>query len=171
LSFFIFTIGSALGAAKGMAQQINCVNNLKQLGLAVRIYEGDYGDTFPPADRWCDILLAEQTNAVSWVSNSASDFTKVFHCPAFPRKQRCSYAMNWQLAGIKDNGQIAPDTVLLFESDAGWNAVGGVDKIKSHHVSGVNVAYVDGTVDYVEFKNIGKLRWNPFTNAPTNLSQ
>lgn len=33
--------------AKHRAMSIRCVNNLKQLGLAVRIYATDYGDDFP----------------------------------------------------------------------------------------------------------------------------
>jgi len=39
----------ALAAAKRKAQKINCVNNLKQVGLAFRIWEGDNGDRFPMA--------------------------------------------------------------------------------------------------------------------------
>jgi type II secretory pathway pseudopilin PulG len=39
----------ALANAKGKAQRINCVNNLKQLGLAYRIWEGDNGDKYPMA--------------------------------------------------------------------------------------------------------------------------
>ena len=34
----------ALAAAKKKAQKINCTNNLKQDGLAFRIWEGDNGD-------------------------------------------------------------------------------------------------------------------------------
>jgi prepilin-type processing-associated H-X9-DG protein len=37
----------ALAAAKKKAQRINCVNNLKQCGLAFRIWEGDNGDKYP----------------------------------------------------------------------------------------------------------------------------
>jgi len=39
----------ALAAAKRKAQKINCVNNLKQVGLAFRIWEGDNGDKYPMA--------------------------------------------------------------------------------------------------------------------------
>ena len=39
----------ALAAAKRKAQRINCVNNLKQTGLAFRIWEGDNGDKYPMA--------------------------------------------------------------------------------------------------------------------------
>jgi len=37
----------ALAAAKRKAQRINCVNNLKEVGLAFRVWEGDNGDQYP----------------------------------------------------------------------------------------------------------------------------
>ncbi len=37
----------ALAKAKGRAQSIACMNNMKQLGLALRIYANDHGDQFP----------------------------------------------------------------------------------------------------------------------------
>jgi prepilin-type N-terminal cleavage/methylation domain-containing protein len=39
----------ALAAAKRKAQRINCVNNLKEVGLAFRVWEGDNGDQYPMA--------------------------------------------------------------------------------------------------------------------------
>lgn len=38
----------ALAKAKDKAQSIRCVNNLKQMGLAARIYSTDHNDAFPP---------------------------------------------------------------------------------------------------------------------------
>jgi prepilin-type N-terminal cleavage/methylation domain-containing protein/prepilin-type processing-associated H-X9-DG protein len=38
----------ALSRAKGKAQQISCLNNLKQIGLGVNMYLHDFQDTFPP---------------------------------------------------------------------------------------------------------------------------
>src|SRR5580700_7033875 len=39
----------ALAAAKRKAQKINCTNNLKQTGLAFRIWEGDNNDRYSMA--------------------------------------------------------------------------------------------------------------------------
>ncbi|HUZ07329.1 MAG TPA: prepilin-type N-terminal cleavage/methylation domain-containing protein [Candidatus Paceibacterota bacterium] len=39
----------ALAAAKKKAQKINCVNNLKEIGLAFHEWEGDNGDRYPMA--------------------------------------------------------------------------------------------------------------------------
>jgi prepilin-type N-terminal cleavage/methylation domain-containing protein len=50
----------ALAAAKRKAQKISCTNNLKQVGLAFRIWEGDNNDKYPMA--------------VSTTSGGASEF-------------------------------------------------------------------------------------------------
>ncbi|MGE3312625.1 MAG: type II secretion system protein, partial [Limisphaerales bacterium] len=38
----------ALSKAKGKAQQTACLNNLKQIGLATKLYAGDFEDYLPP---------------------------------------------------------------------------------------------------------------------------
>jgi prepilin-type N-terminal cleavage/methylation domain-containing protein len=53
----------ALAAAKRKAQKINCVNNLKQVGLAFRIWEGDNGDKYPMA------LVSAQGGAQEYASS------------------------------------------------------------------------------------------------------
>src|SRR5213592_2206687 len=37
----------ALAKAKARAQRINCVSNLKQIGLAYRMFSGDHTEKFP----------------------------------------------------------------------------------------------------------------------------
>jgi prepilin-type N-terminal cleavage/methylation domain-containing protein/prepilin-type processing-associated H-X9-DG protein len=49
----------ALGRAKGSAQRISCLNNLRQLGLATQMYLSDSQGFYPPRDgvsRWPDRL-------------------------------------------------------------------------------------------------------------------
>jgi prepilin-type N-terminal cleavage/methylation domain-containing protein len=56
----------ALAAAKRKAQKINCVNNLKQVGLAFRIWEGDNGDKYPMA------LSSLQGGASDFIGNAGN---------------------------------------------------------------------------------------------------
>jgi hypothetical protein len=157
-AFLVFMVVSPFRAAQAMADDINCISHMKVLAVTIRLYEGDNNDTFPATGRWCDAL--QSTN------------TAMFRCPNAPKKQRCSYAMNAKLGGVKDRGQIPEDTVMLFESDAGWNAAGGPEIAKARHMNTLlHVAFVNGLVDYVQFTNIGKLRWEPSTNSPTGLAK
>jgi hypothetical protein len=139
----------ALTSAKQKAQRINCVNNLKQLGLAVRMYSVDNRDVFPPAGTWCDAIQKEVGSQ------------KVFQCPAAPR-QRCAYAFNVRL-GDKRVGGVNPATVMIFESDAGWNANGGPELMRkpSRHGRMFIVALADGSVQQVTAARLQQLRWDP----------
>ena len=47
LAILVAMLLPALASAKKRAQRINCVNNLKQDGLAFRLWEGDNGDKYP----------------------------------------------------------------------------------------------------------------------------
>jgi prepilin-type N-terminal cleavage/methylation domain-containing protein len=96
----------ALSKAKTKAQGIKCLNNTKQLMLAMKLYAGDYEDWFPPnpddgnttdLHNWCpgsagpgggqefdsDILKNPQKSLMSpYIGNSV----EMFRCPADPRK-------------------------------------------------------------------------------------
>jgi prepilin-type processing-associated H-X9-DG protein len=139
----------ALARAKSKAQTINCVNNMKQLALAVRIYANDHNNQLPPALTWCDAIQKEVGSP------------KVFHCPSDPDR-RSAYAFNAKLDGKKDN-EIDPQTVLIFESQAGWNGAGGAERLAlRHHSSGiVNVAFADGSVRSLTRSQLNTLRWDP----------
>ena len=59
----------ALAKAKAKAKQINCLSNLKQVGLASRLYCGEYADRFPPfamlaSDGWA------YTTQYGWVGRA-----------------------------------------------------------------------------------------------------
>jgi len=65
----------ALARAKAKAARINCVNNLKQIGLAFRIYSGDNGDRFP----W-QVPAPEGTAAANGTVDDAAFNSRVFRC-------------------------------------------------------------------------------------------
>ena len=140
----------ALAAAKQKAQAINCVNNEKQLALAVKIYSGDHTNHFPPAGTWSDAI---KTYAGS---------EKIFHCPAAPSSNRCDYAFNAKLDGL-DSANVNPGTVLIFEAAGGWNANGGSELLpdRPRHRRVVVVAFADGSVHQLKESELSTLRWDP----------
>lgn len=140
----------ALARAKQKAQTINCVNNMKQLGIAIRLYAGDNKDQFPAATNWCDAIL----------SNAGTD--KIFKCPAGDASKRSHYAFNAKLGGMELD-KVAPDTVMLFECDGGWNASGGPELAltKPRHGRMFVVAFADGSVQQVNESRFKQLRWEP----------
>ncbi len=140
----------ALAAAKQKAHTINCVNNEKQLAIAVRMYSNDNKDQFPPAATWCDVIKV----------NVGSE--KVFLCVAANSSRRCDYAFNAKLGGL-DESKIAPDTVMIFESDGGWNANGGPELMigKPRHARLFVVAFADGSVRQLRESQLNSLRWDP----------
>jgi type II secretory pathway pseudopilin PulG len=73
----------ALASAKKKAQRINCVNNLKQLGLAYRIWEGDNGDKYPMAV--FTINSAADTFRYFQVMSNELSTPRILVCPADTR--------------------------------------------------------------------------------------
>ncbi len=140
----------ALAQAKSRAQTIVCVNNVKQLGLAVRLYATDHQDQFPPAATWCDAIQ-------SYVGAAG-----VFKCPAGDPVKQSHYAFNAQLDG-RDTSKVAPETVMIFEADDGWNVSGGPDRRlgRSRHGGLFVVALADGSVQQVSPARLKELRWEP----------
>jgi prepilin-type processing-associated H-X9-DG protein len=139
----------ALAKAKQKAQTIHCVNNVRQLELVVRMYAEDNKDKFPPAETWCDAI---QINAGS---------SKVFQCVVIP-DLRCGYAFNARLSGKKVD-EVNLQTVMVFESNAGWNASGGPElMLKSpRHGKRFVVGFADGHVEQVTEARLQQLRWDP----------
>lgn len=140
----------ALAAAKQKAQAINCVNNEKELWLAIKIYSGDNTNCFPAAATWCDAIKDEAGSE------------KIYKCPATDSSSRCGYAFNTKLGGM-DMDKVDPQTVVLFESDTGWNANGGQELMinQSRHARVFVVALADGTVTQVRESQLNTLRWDP----------
>jgi prepilin-type N-terminal cleavage/methylation domain-containing protein len=59
----------ALAKAKARALRIQCVNNLKQCGLATRVWEGDNNDRYPMA------VYSQQGGAYEFVHHTAQSLT------------------------------------------------------------------------------------------------
>jgi prepilin-type N-terminal cleavage/methylation domain-containing protein/prepilin-type processing-associated H-X9-DG protein len=102
-----------LAAAKRRAQRINCVSNLKQVNLAMRIWEGDNGNAYPMAVSTsvggakerisCSANATPSayapegiTNIFTCCSNEMST-TKIFVCPSDSSR---TYASNFTELGV-----------------------------------------------------------------------
>jgi prepilin-type processing-associated H-X9-DG protein len=142
----------ALAKAKHKANAIHCMSNVKQLNLGVMMYANDNQDQFPSGTTWCDALRAYATN------------DKVYLCTQGKPGQRCHYALNAQLVGreLKDVHTPA-ETVLIFETDGGWNLSGGRELLpaKPRHSNGYVVGFADGHAELVRPERLEKLRWEP----------
>src|ERR1039458_7668340 len=56
----------ALAKAKARAKDINCISNLKQIDLGLRMWAGDQGDKYP----WqIDTSLGGSLNSTDWTDN------------------------------------------------------------------------------------------------------
>ncbi len=127
----------ALGKAKMKAQSVQCMNNMKQLNLALMMYATDHQDQFPSADKWCDLIKP-------YLGGSDA----AFRCAA-QQDGRCSYAFNANLAGQKTSDVSSPaQTILVFSSADGWNQSGGKAMLKMHsHGNVFTYGFADGHVE------------------------
>jgi prepilin-type processing-associated H-X9-DG protein len=142
----------ALAKAKMKAQNINCMNNVKQLSLGVVLYADANGNQYPPADTWCDAIL----------KNVGSE--KVFLCPSASKGSRCHYAFNQKLGGLSIARVRNPArTVTIFESDEGWNANGGRELMtqRPRHGRMWIVGFADGHVELLTESRLAQLVWDP----------
>ena len=95
----------ALAAAKKKAQKINCTNNLKQVGLAFRIWEGDNGDRYP--------------QAVTYSSGGANEY--FYHNGAAP----AGFVNNPGMAFMVMSNELSTPKVLFCPSDSMHTAGNG----------------------------------------------
>ena len=125
---------------------------MKQLALGVRMYSSDHNDHYPSATNWCDSI-----------KTYVGFRKKVFQRPAAENQnERCHYAYNARLSGVEEK-RIDPSTVLLFETEGGWNVSGGKELMlsKSRHWRVFTVAFADGSVQQLTSEQLAGLRWSP----------
>jgi len=134
--------------ARESARQVHCLSNVYNLAMAMNMYAIDW-ERFPVRDTWCEAL-----------SPYVGD--KGFVCPS-AHDGRCSYGFNRVLSFAR--AQWLPDpgrVVTVFETDAGWNGVGGRDAVIARHSGGSNFGLADGHGRFLANSDSPELVWNPF---------
>lgn len=142
----------ALGMADSpYVRRTTCAYQMKKLGHALTLYAESNDGFLPSASEWCDLLLEIDTV-----------HRKDFVCLGAKDKGPCNYSINKNLEGIKLL-DAHPLTVLLFESEAGWNKSGGVEDLTfENHLGGCNILYVCGHTEFIYYRDdVKKLRWKP----------
>ena len=86
----------ALSRAKAKAQDVTCLNNLKQWGLGFRMYADDFDDQVPEeGDAAAGITISDPLNADAWynvVSHYIKQLSMVELYSATPPRPRCPAA-------------------------------------------------------------------------------
>jgi len=156
----------ALQKAREKARQAVCMNNLKQLGLATRMYANEFADYFPDTHddtQWPPALAAYLTTAPppNWRRWA------IFSCPTAhglhpenAENWKRTYGFNYYLlVNNKRYGDILNPSVTIMLGDGHWHAVGpcywyhisaGNSFPDLIHSSGCNFCYVDGHVAWVK---------------------
>ena len=122
-----------------------CYLNVEQLTVALQAYSDRSGGVLPDGATWCD--------RVSRDLDSKASLT----CPA-AGSARSGYAFNSFLSGVDvATLQDAQDTVVIFESDAGWNAAGGPELLPAdpRHYRGDIYGFADRHVEWIHRKRLG----------------
>jgi len=146
-----------------------CATNLKNLWYRLRFYRHAEAKrlknpsirpatTYPPSTEWCDAMLQPFNLTINVLPlPTRSEWDGETHiCPS-AREGKNHYAMN---PHCEPNSP--PDTVLLFETKAGWNQHGGPElfTFDNHDPKGGCVLLNDGTVKFIRTKEeLEQLRW------------
>lgn len=130
-------------------QDSDCANNVRQIGLALRLYADANEGKCPPAANWCDAITPNLAGK------------EVFRCPQRSGTED-GYGFNAKLAG-RTMSAIPPDTVTIFEMSKGWNFTGDANDVIDHPPHGRKFVFgfADGSVRELNQGELADLRWEP----------
>jgi hypothetical protein len=161
--------------------RLECNRSLSELAQNFhnikRYYEKTGNNLWPKAFDWCDNFV-ERYRSSFYIEDGKrrnrydndEEFLAFFRCPSIctcamnpykdpntPCQRICHYAMN-----INCEVDSPSDTVLLFETKAGWNQYGGPElfTFDNHDPHGGCVLLNDGTVRFIRTEEeLQQLRW------------
>ncbi|MBN1446169.1 MAG: DUF1559 domain-containing protein [Candidatus Omnitrophica bacterium] len=167
----------ALARAREQARMGVCISNLKQIGLALKMYAQDYDENFPADHPTAASSLTIQSLSLlvgtttiqgymedaqgfrcpSDIRNGASGSTAALALSADPYGRlvnQCSYAYAMLL-----HEQVADETVLACDragtvGGTGYLSLTGASTEVNHKAEGVNVLYKGGNAKWVTTSNV-----------------
>ena len=162
----------ALAQARAKAQQISCLNQVKQINLAFLMYTQDNTERWPSMywsaanSRWEPYPIWWGGEIKSYVGDD-----KVFLCPS-KSDTVCSYIYNIYLQG-RQNSSITSASSIITIGDSTGNGWWGIDgdtmvrfghvncRLKDSHNSGANFGFVDGHAEWQKCYTWKPSQWNP----------
>lgn len=119
----------ALAKAKARAQRINCVSNLKQIGLAFRMWSNDHQERFPWTVAQSDGGVSDYPGAGTWaawhayraISNELNS-PKVLNCTSDINKNRANAFIDTGSGGVPADG-----SGLIYFKDERLSYFAGAD--------------------------------------------
>ncbi|MCD6220060.1 DUF1559 domain-containing protein [Candidatus Calescamantes bacterium] len=169
----------ALSKAREKARQAVCMNNLKQIGLALNLYLQDWDETFPKVyttkssapggEHSWDEALGPYTGCKDQNPSPSKYAAAIYICPSdlAKKKYHFSYGMNYYLGPhlvitpeyVKLSQVKNPSGTIAFadtQHDVGWRDVCLKDttayNVASRHSGGSNVLFVDDHVELMKWK-------------------
>jgi len=145
----------ALSKAREKARQAVCMNNLKQINLALVLYTEDYEGYFPPYEtyypptlsivRW-SALLDHLRYIPSKYSGARSSYTgtrayrgkiRIFRCPSFVYEvnQWSDYGLNYNVCLVKKDRFKKDHSRTVLLADAAMNSITPVNLISNDYKS------------------------------------
>ena len=149
---------SAIGRARESAKSAACVNNLRQIGIAMLMYADDHNfisvPIVGPEGYWYNYL------------ESYIDNRDVFRCPSYKKhfyldSFHFSYGINGLLSG-SDISKIANPSQLIWVADGypltgpgfSWYYVENAVGVGARHSGGANILFWDGHVKWYRASDI-----------------
>jgi hypothetical protein len=127
-----------------------CPRKVQWLSDEFKKYAAAHAGNLPQAKNWCEDLLGQNV-------------TYHFECPnANTPEGMSSYALNKDVAKMTLN-KIPADVVILFETKAAKDPVGGKELITAdnHKGKGCVVLFGDMHIEFIKAEDFNNLRWEP----------
>jgi len=173
----------ALARAKQSAHAVRCLSNLRQLGIAVRLYADEHWDTLPRSQHsaFAHRSLPWERSLAPYLGSTRSAWTNllqgVYQCPSDLRPAPWSYGLNvYYELGIHDDYPGKPRTwrrldqvpraavTILFGESASltdhimpqfwFSPADAVDLASARHQDRGNYTYADGHAEAAELKEV-----------------
>ena len=151
----------ALAKAKAKANAVKSASNVKNLTVAMIISAEDNDSNLPDSDKWCDSIFFQLGTLTGYASPQDS-----FAMSQVDEGIKVSsYAFNKALSG-KEMTEVNPNTVMIFETNLGWNGSGGLEDalefLELFDGQSIAVGTAGGAVNQVSDPFVlRRMRWDP----------